>query len=326
MKTATMPQLDDHLEDDISSEVLAGLSADPKKIPSRFLYDERGSALFEDITKTPEYYLTRVEIDLLRTRAQDITRLIKPKTALVEFGSGASRKAGFILDAMDEPSVYIPIDISRNFLEDSAKKFYGLHPDILVKPLAADFTDVSFLPGNLPECQGYLGFFPGSTIGNFLPLEAQNFLRNAGKLLGANSLFILGTDLKKDTKTMLAAYDDKAGITKSFSLNLLTRINRELNADFDLTKFTHQARYNKELERIEIRIVSLLSQRVRVLDKIFNFSKSEDIHIENTYKYDYQSVQQLAQQSGWQIEKHWQDPKNMVALWLFSRNEAAFAT
>ncbi len=316
-------KLDDRLEDDFASEVLSGLASHPKSLPPRFLYDKRGSQLFEDITQTKEYYLTRTEIEILRTHAQDISRFIQSRSALVEFGSGASRKAGFLLDAMQDPVAYVPIDISLAFMAEATKEFSQKRPHIPIQPIAADFLELASLSCSLPPRQRCVGFFPGSTIGNLQPQQALNFLGQASRLLGKNAGFILGTDLKKDPKTLLAAYDDTDGITARFSLNLLDRINRELNADFNLSTFDHRVNYNQEQQRIEICIASLKPQQIHLLGETFEFAQNEPIYTEYAYKYDDESVHQLATQSGWQVQQQWCDPHNLFSVWFLHRNEEA---
>jgi L-histidine N-alpha-methyltransferase len=235
---------------EFAEAVLEGLARRPRSIPSRFLYDAVGSALFEDITRLKEYYPMRVETVLLETYGTAIAQCVRDADILVEFGSGSSRKTSLLIDALDNLDTYIPIDVSEDFLVEAAKRLSGKHPGLAVKPLVGDFTRTSALPGGLRGSK--LGFFSGSTIGNLTHDEAKAFLVNAAQLLGKGSTFLIGVDLKKSLDILIPAYDDDEGVTASFSLNLLSRINRELDGDFDTTRFAHQAVYNADEGRIEI--------------------------------------------------------------------------
>ena len=288
------------------TDVLAGLAAKPKRLPPKYFYDAAGSALFERITQLPEYYPTRRELALLRDHAPAIGSLFPPNCALIEFGSGSSKKARILLGAAATVEAYVPVDISGDFLQQDAALLRRDFPRLAVHPLVADFTKSFAIPpavALLPR----VGFFPGSTIGNFERHEAAKFLRHAGAMLGSGAALIIGVDLIKDAKILCAAYNDAEGVTARFNLNLLARINRELGADFDLAAFEHYACYNRAHNRIEMHLASTKRQRVRVNGKAINFRAGETIHTENSYKYTIDSFQALARGSGWSSLQSWTD-------------------
>src|SRR5438309_346430 len=232
-------------------DVLAGLSARPKRLSPKYFYDETGAQLFEQITALPEYYLTRCELELLRERARDMARFFPPGSALVEFGSGSSKKVRILLASAPTITAYVPVDISSEMLVQEAQELRRDYPRLAVLPVEADFTQPFALPSAVAGLT-HTGFFSGSTIGNFEPQEACGFLRHAGRMLGRGAALIIGVDLVKDASTLHAAYNDAAGLTAKFNLNLLARINRELGADFDLENFEHRAFYDSERHRIEM--------------------------------------------------------------------------
>lgn len=279
-------------------DVLAGLQSEPKRVPPKHFYDETGSKLFQRITALPEYYPTRTEAGILEHHAGELARLIPQGAALVEFGAGSSAKTRILLRAAPHLAAYVPVDISGAYLATQTAQLRQEMPDLEVLPVEADFTRPFELPPALGEVPR-IGFFPGSTIGNFEPHEANALLRNAAGLLGANALFIVGVDLIKDTEVLAAAYNDQAGVTAAFNLNLLTRINRELGGDFDLAGFRHHACYNSEQRRVEMHLVSLTRQRVRACGKSFDFRRGETIHTENSYKYTVESFRSRALGAGW---------------------------
>ena len=289
---------------EFESDVLSGLAKPQKAVPPKYFYDAEGSRLFEAITELPEYYPTRTEIGLLRQIAPEVAKLISPGAALVEFGSGASVKTRILLDAAPQIGVYAPIDISLAALEDAAAAIRRDYPALTVAPLLEDFTRALTLP---VESQGLpvTGFFPGSTIGNFTPDEAQAFLEGARRLLGSGSRFLVGIDVVKDEATLVAAYDDAQGVTAAFNLNLLTRINRELGADFDLSAFRHKAVWNAEASRIEMHLESLKDQKVRVAGRTVRFAAGETIHTENSAKFTVEGFATLAAKAGWTLEASW---------------------
>jgi dimethylhistidine N-methyltransferase len=280
------------------ADVVAGLSGNPKWLLPKYFYDQAGSQLFEEITRLPEYYLTRAELRILRENAPAIATLIPRDSALVELGAGSATKAKILLEAAPQISAYVPVDISAEFLGSEAAKLERDIPRVAVYPVATDFTKPFELPA-APRRRPCVGFFPGSTIGNFEPHEASELLRLAGGILGHDALFIVGADLAKDAGTLHAAYNDAAGVTAKFNLNLLVRINRELGADFDLAAFEHHACYNRERGRIEVYLASRKRQKVHVAGKTFDFRAGETIHTENSYKFTVKSFSALARGAGW---------------------------
>jgi len=291
--------------------VLAGLSLRPRAIPPKFLYDARGSALFDEICELPEYYLTRTETQILRDRAAEIGRRAGPGCALVEFGSGSSVKSRLLIEALPGLAVYAPIDISRDHLDAVAARLRRDYPALQVEPVCADFM------GPVPAIATTarkLGFFPGSTIGNLEPEEARSFMRGARALLGDDGALILGVDLKKDPQRLHDAYNDSAGVTAAFTLNLLRRMNRELHATFDLAAFAHEAFYNAAESRIEIYFRSLRDQSVMVAGRRFDFAEGERVHTEYSYKYDTASIEALAQSGSFRIATTWTDQSGLFAV------------
>jgi dimethylhistidine N-methyltransferase len=292
--------------DSFAADVVAGLTAKPKQLPPKYFYDLAGSALFERITALPEYYPTRSEIGILQTNAPAIASLFPSGSALIEFGGSSSRKARVLLGAAASVEAYVPVDLSGDFLQHDAAQLRRDFPRLAVYPLVQDFTKPFALPAEVAKLPR-AGFFPGSTIGNFEPHEACRFLRHAGAVLGEGAVFVVGVDLVKDTKVLYRAYNDAEGVTAQFNLNLLTRINRELGADFDLGAFEHHALYNEQQHRIEMHLASTKRQKVRVNGSTVDFRAGETIHTENSYKYTVESFQALARGSGWSPRKTWSD-------------------
>ncbi|MBS0526637.1 MAG: L-histidine N(alpha)-methyltransferase [Proteobacteria bacterium] len=291
--------------------VLDGLSARPRAIPAKFLYDARGSALFDEICELPEYYLTRTETEILKQRAAEIGRRAGPGCALIEFGSGSSVKSRLLIDALPELALYAPIDISREHLDATASQLRRDYPNLKVDPVCADFM------GPVPpiESRGRrLGFFPGSTIGNLTTGEATAFLRNVRALVGDDGALVLGADLKKDPQRLHDAYNDQAGVTAAFTLNLLRRMNRELQATFDLSAFAHEAFYDEAEGRIEIYFRSLRQQTVTVAGQRFEFAAGERVHTEYSYKYDADDLAGLAEAGGFRLADIWTDPERLFAV------------
>lgn len=299
--------------EEFRSAVLVGLSRRPRAVPARFLYDARGSALFDEICELPEYYLTRAETRILADRARDIARLAGPGCALVEFGSGSSVKSRLLLDAMSDLAVYTPIDISRQHLDQSAARLRRDYPKLRVEQVCGDYMSLRSLPRIAEEVRR-LGFFPGSTIGNLEPAEATAFLRGARELLGNDGALIVGVDLRKGEQQLHDAYNDSAGVTAAFTLNLLRRINRELDATFDLAGFAHEAFYNSDEGRIEIYFRSLADQTVRVAGRSFAFEKGERVHTEYSYKYDIAGIEALASSGGFRVAEVWTDEERRFAV------------
>ncbi len=289
-----------------AAEVIAGLTATPKHLPPKYFYDLAGSALFDRITRLPEYYPTRSELGLLGKHAPAIASLFPPGCALLEFGSGSSRKARILLRVAARVEAYVPIDISGDFLQQDAARLRRDFPHLAVYPVVADFTMMTEPPAET-AARSRAGFFPGSTIGNFEPHEAAGFLRRAGRILGAGSLFVVGVDLVKAPDILYRAYNDAEGVTAKFNLNLLARINRELGANFNLAAFAHYAFYNAERSRVEMHLASTKRQQVRIRDTTIEFCAGETIHTENSYKYSIDSFQALAHGSGWSPLAVWTD-------------------
>jgi dimethylhistidine N-methyltransferase len=293
--------------------VLAGLALKPRAIPAKFLYDARGSELFDAICELPEYYLTRTETGILTDCAAELARLAGPGCALVEFGSGSSVKTRLLLDAMPDLAAYVPIDISRLHLDVTAERLRRDYPRLRVEPVCADYMVLETLPAKMNGAPR-LGFFPGSTIGNLEPEDATAFLRRARTLLGDRGAMVLGVDLKKDHQRLHDAYNDSAGVTAAFTLNLLRRMNRELGASFDLSAFVHEAFYNPREGRIEIYFRSLGDQSVTVAGQVFTFAEGERVHTEYSYKYDDAGIQALARSAGFRIDRTWTDPARLFAV------------
>jgi dimethylhistidine N-methyltransferase len=292
--------------DSFAADVIAGLTAKPKRLSPKYFYDAAGSALFERITQLPEYYPTRCELALLRAHAPAIASLFPPNCAVIEFGSGSSKKARILLGAAATIEAYVPVDISGDFLQQDWAQLRHDFSHLGVYPLIADFTQAFELPSPIAH-KPRVGFFPGSTIGNFEPHEACQFLRHAGKMLGVGAVLVIGVDLAKDSQILCPAYNDAEGVTAKFNLNVLARINREIGADFDLSAFEHHALYNREHNRIEMHLASTRRQKVKVGGAAISFRAGETIHTENSYKYTVDSFQALARGSGWSPLKVWSD-------------------
>ncbi|MDO9706977.1 L-histidine N(alpha)-methyltransferase [Paracraurococcus lichenis] len=297
------------------ADAVSGLSASPKTLPCKWLYDAEGARLFEEITRLPEYYPTRTEVAILTGQAEAIAEAIGPGAAVVEFGPGDGAKAELLLAALRAPACYVPVDIAPEWLEGAASRIAAARPGLPVLPVVADFTQPFALPRRLGTAPR-LGFFPGSTIGNFEPAEATAFLRRARETLGAGSRMLLGADLVKDRAVLEAAYDDAAGVTAAFDLNLLRRLNREAGADFDLAGFRHRAVWNTERERVEMHLVSLRPQRVRLGGREFAFAEGETIHTESSHKYRPERFPALAAAAGWRAAAMWTDPARLFSVWL----------
>jgi dimethylhistidine N-methyltransferase len=297
---------------DFRRSVLDGLAGNPKTLESKYFYDARGSQLFDRITELEEYYPTRAEAALLTAHADAIADFVGTAANLVEFGSGSSVKTRILLAALPGLRSYVPIDISGQHLEAAAAALASDYR-VPVIPLHADYTAALALPAAVPEGTR-VGFFPGSTIGNFDPGEAAAFLRRARHLLGPGARFLVGADLQKDEARLLAAYDDAEGVTAEFNRNLLHRINRELDGDFDSAAFRHEARYNAAESRIEMHLVSRRRQQVRIGGRCFDFAAGESIHTENSHKYTGESFAALARRGGWQPQAAWRDPEGLFSL------------
>jgi len=304
-------------EESFRAAVLAGLTRRAKALPCRFLYDERGSALFEQICELPEYYLTRTEMAILADDAAEIARLAGPHAQLIEFGSGAARKVRLLLDALEEPDAYVAIDISGEALRHAANALATSFPNLAVVAVCADYMHPLELPALPAAGKGRrLGFFPGSTIGNLDPGTAVDFLAGCRSVIGADGAMLVGVDLKKDPALLHAAYNDAQGITAAFNLNLLARINREIQGDFNLDRFAHDAFYNARAGKIEIHIRSLADQIVTVAGQRFRFARDERIHTEDSWKYSAREFQQLVARAGYRVARCWVDPAELFSVHL----------
>jgi L-histidine Nalpha-methyltransferase len=312
--SSSAPRLDP-AHADFAEAVLQGFARKPRSLPCRFFYDERGSALFEEITQLEEYYPTRVETALLEAYGAEIAERMGDARVLVEFGSGSSRKTSLLLSALARVEVYVPIDVAGESLAEAAEWLAERHDGLSIRPLVADFTKNRTLPV-VARRPRKLGFFSGSTIGNLIHAEAQAFLVNAARLLGRGAAFLVGVDLKKDPAILIPAYNDRRGVTAAFNLNLLERINRELDGDFELDRFAHDAIYDEGQGRIEMHLVSLARQTVRVLGHEFRFGKGERIHTENSHKYSVTEFQALAKSAGWIPADVWTDQDRLFSLHL----------
>ena len=305
-------------QDDFLAAVLDGLGRARKTLPCKFFYDEAGSALFDAICDTPEYYPTRTELGILTAAADEIADLAGRGGVLVEYGSGSSRKTRLLLDAL-APALYMPIDISREHMLAACRELAAAYPALHLMAVCADYTRPLRLPVVARGGQKRLAFFPGSSIGNFAPLEALRFLKNVAQQLAADDGFLIGVDLKKDPAILNAAYNDAAGVTAAFNLNLLARCNAELGADFDLGAFAHQAFYNEAAGRIEMHIRSKRAQTVDLGGRQFAFAAGETIHTENSYKYASDEFRLLATQAGFLPQQCWTDEEHLFSVHLFRR-------
>ena len=304
------------IDNDFLNDVIEGLSQNPKTLKPKYFYDNRGAQLFTEICTTPEYYPTRTEIKILNQNAEDIASQIGDNTALIEYGSGALEKIKILLNFLNEPVGLIPVDISEDQLFASAKNLENLYPDLEILPVAADFTKPIPIPGFSQPPKKYVAFFPGSTIGNFEPDLAIQFLEGVTKTIGLDGLLLIGFDLKKDIETLLAAYDDQRGITSSFNKNLLSRINDELGGNFNLDTFEHVARYNENKGRIEMHLKSTTEQTVSINKELFEFLEGETIHTENCYKFTKESFTAMSSKAGLYPVKTWTDDQNLFAVML----------
>ena len=296
------------------ADVLAGFQSRPRAIPARWFYDLRGSELFEQITDLPEYYPTRIERAILGDKAGEIGEAIGAGRAVVEFGSGSSAKTPLLLEAID-PAAYVPIDISGEFLRESADSLSADFPNLPVYPVEADFTHRVPLPDAIADMPK-LGFFPGSTIGNFIPPFAVDFLRAMKDTLGTGAMLLIGMDRVKGEDVLVPAYDDAAGVTAAFNLNLLERINRELAGNIPIDAFRHRAIWNDMLARIEMHIEAERDVRFSVAGQEFEMAMGETIHTENSHKYGPRDARILLRAGGWTVTQEWTDAAGQFALIL----------
>jgi dimethylhistidine N-methyltransferase len=293
-------------------DAIEGLSQFPKRLSPKYFYDAAGSELFEQITALPEYYPTRTELGILRDRAGEIASIFPKGAALVEFGAGATTKVRLLLERCAF-GAYVPVDISGDFLKAQADGLRRDFPALSVYPVTADFTAPFALPGEVGQMPK-VGFFPGSTLGNFEPHEASAFMRSAREILGQGAQMVIGVDLEKDERVLYDAYNDAAGVTARFNLNVMVRINRELGGNFDTGAFIHRAIYNRERHRIEMHLIARKAQTVRVLGRSFSFRPGETIHTESSYKYSLDRFTALARGSGWTPLQSWTDAAGMFSV------------
>lgn len=315
MKTAAFALADYQPErEQFLEEALAGLACMPKGLPCKYFYDERGSALFDQICELPEYYPTRTELEIMRLHAKEMAAVLGPRCLLVEYGSGSSTKTRLLLDQLHTPVGYAPVDISREHLLSTAVGLAAGYPGLEILPVCADFTVPFEVPASRirPECVTV--YFPGSTIGNFLPEAATRLLRSARAEVGRGGILLIGVDLVKETRLLEQAYDDASGVTAAFNKNLLLRLNEELGADFDLDRFAHRAHWNAIDARIEMHLVSERDQQVHLGGQVIEFLAGETICTEHSHKYTLESFAELATAAGFDVEQIWTDPKGWFSV------------
>lgn len=306
-----------HVESVLYQDVIKGLSQEQKELPSKYFYDQEGSKLFEKICDVPEYYPTDCEIEIMESHSQEMSELIGRNAQLIELGSGSSKKTRILLDHLNEPTMYVPVDISKEFLNQTAVVLRKDFPDLTINPVAADYTESFDIP-SAGDISKKVIYFPGSTIGNFTKEKAKIFMDDLAMGLSAGDGLLIGVDLKKNRNVLEAAYNDSEGITAAFNKNLLKRINRELESNFDLDAFEHHAFYNSEKGRIEMHLVSLKTQTVLVGAEEFYFSKDETIHTENSNKYTIQEFREMASDS-YTCRKTWTDSRDYFSVHYFQK-------
>jgi dimethylhistidine N-methyltransferase len=306
------------VNEDFLAEVLAGLSASARSLPCKFFYDERGTELFQKICELPEYYITRTETELLRRHGREMAESIGANAELIGFGTGAGIKTRMLLEHLENPIAYVPVDISKQSLLDSAAELSRAMPALEILPVCGDYLQELQLPRPLRKPDHVAVYFPGSTIGNLEPAVAADFLRRVCQLCGKNGGLIIGVDLQKDRAILEAAYNDSAGVTAEFNLNLLARANRELGADFDLPLWRHRAIYNEREGRIEMHLVSEADQTARVGSRDFLFARGERIVTEFSYKYTQAGFVAAATSAGFRLARVWIDPQQLFAVFHFT--------
>ncbi|MFW6335506.1 MAG: L-histidine N(alpha)-methyltransferase [Phycisphaeraceae bacterium] len=281
--------------EDIADEVVANLASRPRTLPCKLLYDQRGSELFEQICEQPEYYPTRTELAIMRRHAGDMARRLGPGVRLVELGSGASTKTPLLLERLDNPVCYVPVEISKSALTEACERIAERFPDLPLQPVVADYTRSFELPPPPATPRRTVAYFPGSTIGNFHRDEARDFLRGVAELVGPGGALLIGVDRRKGPDRLLPAYDDEAGVTAAFNLNMLLHINRQTGSDFDPEAFHHEARWNDEHGRVEMHLVADRDQTVRIRGEAFDFAEGETIWTESSYKHSLEGFAKLAE-------------------------------
>ena len=302
---------------DFFSDVITGLSSDPRTLPCKYFYDERGAALFQKICELPEYYVTRTEIDILDRHRAEIASHLGPNIELIGLGTGAGTKTRILIEALVKPAVYIPVDISEKQLRKSTALFHKIFPNLEVLPVCADYLQPVALPSPRQKAARNVVYFPGSTIGNFEPTEAMEFLRRIANVSGRDGGLLIGVDLRKDRRVIEAAYNDSTGVTAQFNLNLLARINREIGADFDLNRWRHRAVYNSKAGRIEMYLISETDQLVHMAEQEFHFRSGEKIITEFSYKYTPEDFAALAREAGFEFIRMWTDEARLFGVFYF---------
>ena len=298
------------------SDVIRGLSASEKELPCKYLYDDAGSRLFEDICNVPEYYPTRTELGILHQYAQEMASALGPRCLLIEYGSGSSCKTRLLIDHLIDPAGYVPVDIAGRQLEESSQALGRDYPWLTIRPLCADFTRALNVPAE--PARRRVVYFPGSTIGNLAPAEATALLRRTARLCGEGGGLLLGVDLKKAPRLITEAYNDSQGVTAAFNTNLLLRMNRELGTDFHADRFWHHAFYNPAESRMEMHLVSQQDQQVALDGHCFFFAQGESIRTEYSYKYSDHNLQVLAAASGFDVQEAWTDEHSFFTVQLWS--------
>ncbi len=300
-------------EDEVAA-ILAGLNKQPKTVSAKYFYDERGSRLFDEICEQPEYYLTRTELGIMRAHLSEIAAAIGSRATLIEYGSGSSIKTKELLDALEQPTAYIPVDISGEHLQSVAKQLTESYPNIEVLPVCADFTQHISLPQPQGDADRRIVYFPGSTIGNFSRPQALKLLKKIHHEAGPKGGLLIGVDLIKDDQELEEAYNDSAGITAEFNLNLLRHLNREFDSDFDLQAFEHKAIYDAANQRIEMRLISQKDQNVEIQGEVLKLRAGEYIVTEHSHKYSRQGFAAMAKESGFTVRRVWTDAKELFSV------------
>lgn len=318
-----MPATSSGPDPQFREDVLRGLAGTPKAIPARWLYDQRGSELFDRITRLPSYYPTRTETALLQRIMPEVAGRVGPGRAVVEFGAGSLTKTPILLKAV-QPALYVPVDISGDYLRSSAEELAATLPALPIHPVEADFVEPIELPASVRR-HPVLGFFPGSTIGNFVPSSATDLLRHFRATLGTGALLLIGMDRVKPIERLLAAYDDDEGVTAQFNLNLLERINRELDGTIPVGEFRHEARWNDILSRVEMHLVAGRALRFTVSGRSFSMEEGESVHSENSHKYGPRGGRMLLLAGGWTPVTEWTDPDRDFAIVLAEALPERFA-
>lgn len=303
-------------KDTVLEEVIRSLSKTQKELPCKYFYNSYGSDLFDQITELDEYYLTRAEISILNDNIDEISNAISKEAVLIELGSGSNKKIRIILDKLKNPEAYVPVEISEEYLYESVRELKSIYPNLEIFPVVADYTRPFELPDIYSDHKNKVVYYPGSTIGNFDPERAANFLKRISELCSKESGLLIGIDLKKDKVVLERAYNDQSGLTEKFNLNILRNLNYMLDSNFDLKKWEHNAFYNEDMGRIEMHLVSTEEHKISVNGKTFHFEKGETIHTENSYKFTVEEFESLIK-SFYKLKKVWKDSKNRFALCYF---------